>query len=167
MADMSQSQARAAAIAAGHSAEEVDAFIAKEGGARTSAQRITSAFGVAGSTGTNDLSGFHAQKATAAGADASGKGTYLSGGGAAPFMGGPTTQPVGGQTPGSMTGLDTVLNPAGASASATPSVQALGAGEGDDVAGLISSGSGSLRSLGQRIPAQNSMALAGLGRRVY
>lgn len=41
---MTQAEARAAAIAAGNSAAQVDAFIAKEGGARTSAERISSAF---------------------------------------------------------------------------------------------------------------------------
>lgn len=169
MADMSQAQARAAAIAAGHPAEEVDAFIAKEGGARTSAQRITSAFGVAGSSGTDDLTAYHAQKATAAGTDASGTGTYLPG--TDPSSGRGFVPPGGGGgsgSTGSVTGLDTVLNPSAGGSGTPPSVQALGAGDGGDTSGgLIGGAMGSLRPLGQRMPPQDSMALASLGRRVY
>lgn len=170
MADMSQSQARSAAISAGHSPEEVDAFIAKEGGARTSAQRITSAFGAAGSSGTDDLSAFHAQKAAPAGQDASGRGTYLSGGTALPGTGGggAASGSMGATTP-SAAGLDTALDPSGygGSASMPMSVQALNSG-GSSVAGQGGGGAdGSLRPLGQRIPPQSSMALASLGWKVY
>lgn len=160
MAEMSQAQARSAAIAAGNSAEEVDAFIAREGGARTSAQRITSAFNVpaAKMTGGNNpmtpiatTSPVHAPGSPADG-----------------DWGNPPSPGSGTTAPGSMTGLDTVLSPTGSGGGAsTPSVQAMSAGDGGDVGGLISSGMGSMRQLGQRIPSQDSMALAGLGRRVY
>lgn len=79
MADFTQAQARQAAINAGNSPAEVDAFIANQGGARTSAQRIMSAFNVAGVAGTNDLTVFHAEKATPFGQNASETGHYLSG----------------------------------------------------------------------------------------
>lgn len=166
MADMSQAQARSAAIAAGHSPDEVDAFIAAQGGARTSAQRITSAFGVAGSVGTNDLTAFHAQKATAAGQDASGKGTYLSG------MPG-SVQALGGGGGGGAGGVGgdpgTVPDAPPPSGSAgTPSVAALSAVTGSDSSSqLLGRAMGNLRGLGQRMIPQSSNALASLGRRVY
>ena len=100
---MTQAEARQAAIAAGANPAEVDAFIQREGGARTSAQRISSAFNVPGAVGTNDLTAFHAQKTTAP--DASGRGTYLSGAnpGGLPSMSALSAATGGGDTGGGLT----------------------------------------------------------------
>lgn len=164
-AGMTQAQARQAAIAAGAKPEEVDAFIQKEGGARTSAQRITSAFGVAGSVGTNDLSAYHAQKATPGGADASAKGTYLSG--AMPGSGGGTPAPVpppggdgGGVQPPAPGGPSAPL--AGLQAAAPPT--SLGGGGADVAMGL--EGGIMRQNLGRRILPMESAALTGL-QKVY
>lgn len=159
---MSQSEARQAAIASGASPSDVDAFIAKEGGARTSAQRITSAFGVSGSVGTDDLSALHAQKATVAGADASAKGTYLPG--ATP--GTPSSAGGGSSSGGS--------GEAGAGGADTPPIEGLKAAGGGGNAG---GGSGEeaqqlpgplaiKQTLGNRIYPQESMIIANL-RRAY
>lgn len=160
MADVSQSQARAAAIAKGASAADVDAFIAKEGGARTSAQRIASAFGVAGAQGTNDLTTFHAQKTTAAGADASGKGTYLSG----------ATGPAEAASPGGGGGTGAPIVDPGTPAMAGISAAA-GGGDGGAAGGgsmVTSPDSSQLRAgLGRRIPPQDAMTLAALKSRAY
>lgn len=162
MADMTQAQARQAAIAAGHDAAEVDAFIAKQGGARTSAQRITSAFGVAGSTGTNDLTAFHAQKATAAGADASGKGTYLSGM-TAGTPGGGSGGGGGGGTPGGGTVPDDPSTD-----SSAPMSGLAGAFSQPDTSSQSQpqedGGSGLRQNLGNRMYPVMSAALAGLQR---
>lgn len=172
--EQTQAAARTAAIAQGHSPEEVDAFIAAQGGARTSAQRITSAFGVAGSTGTNDLSTFHAQKATAAGADASGKGTYLSG-----ATQGFSLAPGGAPAPAPVPAPAPAPAPVGGDIPLPPSMDALtaltsgggGGGGGADTGGggilNLAEAPASLRSLGRRNPAQESMELASKGRRVY
>ena len=182
---MTQAQARAAAIATGKSAAEVDAFIASQGGARTSAQRITSAFNVPGSTGTNDLTAFHAQKATVAGADASGRGTYLSGagtgaldtavgggsGGGGGGVGGGAGGVGGGGLP-STAALNKVVEPAPAEGGGLGSIgQALSAiggggamGNQERVAVDTPSG-GILRPLGMRRAIPMSMQV--LNRRAY
>ena len=158
---MTQAEARKAAIAAGASPAEVDAFIAKEGGARTSAQRITSAFGVAGSVGTDNLTAYHAQKATPGGADASAKGTYLSG--AEPGSAAPAPGIGGGGAPGAGSGGPAGAPPvAGLTAAAPP--QSLGSGGADVDMGM---GIGGIKpTLGTRIPPQDSLVIAGL-RRAY
>lgn len=166
MAEVNQSAARQAAIAAGNSAEDVDAFIAREGGDRVSAQRIGSAFNVAGYSGTNDLTAFHAQKADAPAS------AYHSG--MTPGMPGATTSPVGGggggtggppptgtvpDTPAASTGADASSVLAGLSGVGSDLSQSLAGGQPQEAGGP------NLRQgLGSRLYPQNSAALAGLQR---
>lgn len=177
MAQMTQAQARSAAIAAGTPVEEVDAFIAREGGARVSAQRITSAFGVAGSTGTNDLSTFHAQKAAPGGADASAKGTYLSGsvGSAGGTSAGGSSEAGGGGAGfgdigagGPIGGVPPSVQKAALTGLSAGDQTGTGVGGGDGSPGGVTNpfaqgGPGQLRqNLGNRLYPQESEALAGL-----
>lgn len=178
MAGTTQADARAAAIAAGASPSAVDAFIAKEGegkaggAARVSYQRITSAFDVKGSVGTNNLDAFHAQKAAAAGQDASAKGTYLSGATGSGGGGAPTAPSAPGIPP-SMAALNKVVVPDTTAQTPLPTAGGPMGGDGGGGGGagvsasVLPTGTGLLRPLGRRMPPMDSMAVAGLGRRVY
>lgn len=149
MADQSQSQARAQAIAAGYSPEEVDAFIKNQGGDRTSAQRITSAFSP---RNTGAASGSPAAPA--------------------PVSGGAPGMDASGM--GSVAGINTVVNPTptNGSASAVGSMAGLdaaaGGGGGEAGGGMLSPVMGSsLRSLGRRMPPMDTTDIAQRGKRVY
>ena len=134
---MASTVARQQAIAAGYSPEEVDAFISHEGGDRTSDTRVLTAFNQ--QAGENPAQGPGATS------------------GGAPGM------------PGSMQGLNTVVNPGPVNDAATAlgAIGSMSGGAGGGEAGILDSRGGSLRGLGRRMPPQESMALAGLGRRVY
>ncbi len=147
-------QSRQQVISAGHNPAEVDAFIAKEGGPRVSDQRLLSAFGVGGAPGTSNN-------------------VATPGGGSAP-TGGMTPPMGGGMTsamPDSMAGLAKVVAPSpGIGGGGMDSLAGIGgamnggAGVGG---GMIGDASGSLRSLGRRMPPMESSELAQRGKRVY
>lgn len=134
-----QASARSRAIAAGHSPEEVDAFIANQGGARTSESRILTAFGV--QAGSNP--------------GQSGPNPATSGGGGSTGGGGSATPPA------SVDAMNKVAIPGIENAANSLSLAA-GAGSvggGGEATNATASMSGMLRALGQRRPPTQSLVL--------
>ena len=145
------SQTRQQVISSGANPAEVDAFIAREGGARTSDQRLLSAFGVGGVPGTSS-------NVPTAGGGSSYAPTGGSGAG-------------GGSMPASVAGLAKVVTPP-TGASTTGNLAGIGGAGGAatgaaSVSGLMGDASGSLRALGRRMPPMESTSVAERGKRVY
>lgn len=137
---MTQAEARQLALSRGFGSSEVDAFIQHEGGARTSADRVNSAFGgpamssfgpMGVQTNTDPIPG--------------------SGGG-------------GATTPPSMAALNKVVEPTPEMGGGGPTAMALSAlGGGSGSAGNVEAPQTAgmmLRALGRRMPAQDGLVLS-------
>lgn len=84
---------------------------------------------------------------------------------AAPAPTAPTLPtPAGGGVPPSLGGLNAAAGATGGGSDQPVRLAGMGS---EAMAGMLGDQSGALRPLGRRMPAQNSMALAGLGRKVY
>lgn len=161
-ANAGQASARAQALARGYSPEEVDAFIAHEGGARTSTSRILTAFAPrdASGQGTATPSNQSAEGLALNEGAGGGQSTPGGGGGAGFGSGGP----VGGVPPSVQKAALTGLS--------AGDQTGIGIGAGAGGAGGVTNtfaqgGPGQLRqNLGNRIYPQESEALAQL-RKAY
>lgn len=163
-ANSGQAAARAQALARGYTPAEVDAFIAKEGGERTSTSRILTAFAPRDASGQGTATPSNQSAEGLALNNGAGGGSTSGGDGAAGFGGFGEGGPVGGVPPSvqkaALTGLS-AGDQTGIGASA-----AGGGGGGVSNAFQVGGPSSLRQNLGNRIYPQESSALAGL-RKAY